>query len=99
MTAAATMPAAVPAAGMAEELWCRFAATGDVVGAGLVAALSTVDGRPALVVVADAVADRCRLGAADGEADTPACEESDGGALDLVDAWLAGPAALELLGG
>ena len=85
MTAAATMPAAVPAAGMAEELWCRFAATGDVVGAGLVAALSTVDGRPA-VVVAGEVADRCWLGGAGAVAETPAREDTSGGASERLDA-------------
>jgi len=86
MAAAATMPAAVPAAGTAEELWWRFAATGEDVGSGRgITALATVDDCP-VVVVAVAVADRCRLGGfVVGVADTPACDESSGGASEVLD--------------
>jgi hypothetical protein len=85
MAAAATMPAAVPAAGAAEAEWCFFG--GAVVdGDGIGLALSTVDDRPA-VVVGVGVADLCRLGSfAVGLAETPACEDSGGGALDVLDA-------------
>lgn len=87
MAAAATMPAAVPAAGTAEELWWRLAATGEDVGSGLTTTeLSTVDGCPA-VVVAVAVADLCWLGGfVVGAAETPACDDSGGGACDVLDA-------------
>lgn len=87
MAAAATMPAAVPAAGAAEAEWCFLGgAVVDGDGAGL--ALSTVDGCPAVVVGAADVADWCRLGGfvVGGVAETPACEESRGGASEVLEA-------------
>jgi hypothetical protein len=80
MAAAATMQAAVPAAGAAEAEWCFFGgAVGDGDG-------DTVDGRPAVVVVEVGVADLCRLGdSVVREAETPACEESGGGAAEVLD--------------
>ena len=96
MAAAATRPAAVPAAGAADAECCFFGdAVGDGDGDGL--ALSTVDDRPA-VVVAVAVADRCRLGGlVVGLAETPACEESGGRASEVLDAWPTCAGALALL--
>jgi hypothetical protein len=85
MAAAATMPAAVPAAGAAEAEWCFFGgAVVDADGDG--DALSTVDGRP-VVVVEVGVADLCRLGdSVVRVAKTPACDESGGGAAEVLDA-------------
>jgi len=98
MAAAATRPAAVPAAGAAEAEWCLFG--GAVVdGDGVGLALSTVDDRPA-VVVEVGVADLCRLGGCFvGWAETPAREESGGGASAVLEARPACAGALELLAG
>jgi hypothetical protein len=85
MAAAATRPAAVPAAGAAEAE-CSFFGAAVGVGDGLALELSTVDGRP-VVVAAVAVADFCRLGGFVVDwTETPACEESGGGTSAVLDA-------------
>jgi len=86
MAAAATRPAAVPAVGAAEAEWCFFGGA-LVDGDGIGPALSTVDGRPAVIAVGVAVADLCRLGGfVVGVAETPACEENGGGASEVLGA-------------
>jgi len=97
MAAAATRPAAVPAAGAAEAE-CSFFGDAVGVGVGLALELSTVDGRP-VVVAAVAVADLCRLGGfVVGAAETPACDESGAGASEVLDAWPTCAGALVLAG-